>query len=52
MRLPLPPPARGQGVELLAEAVAEGEATGGAVVGSPKGVGASAGESLLVCHSL
>ena len=43
MRLPLPPPARGQGVKLLVEAVAEGEAIGGAVVGSPKGVGARRG---------
>ena len=48
MGLPQPPPARGQGVKLLVEAVAEGEATGGAVVGSPKGVGASAGESSCV----
>ena len=48
MRLPQPPPARGQGVKLLVEAVAEGEAIGGAVVGSPKGVGARRGR---VCYS-
>ena len=46
MRLPQPSPARGQGVKLLVEAVAEGEATGGAVVGSPKGVGARRGRVL------
>ena len=32
----------------MVEAVAEGEATGGAVVGSPKGVGARRGR---VCYS-
>ena len=35
MRLPQPPPARGQGVKLLVEAVAEGEAADGAADGEP-----------------
>ena len=48
MRLPLPPPARGQGVKLLVEAVAEGEAIGGAVGGARRVSELGGGESARV----